>query len=74
MPIHPECQTRLRREIEENISNKRLGELEAHDLSPEKTPYLEAMVHETLRASRTNIGFSRRSESIFGISVFSLDL
>lgn len=60
MTIHPEIQHKLRSEV-----LKHLPEIQDRPPTMEELngiPYLEAVVHETLRLSRTASGYARESE------------
>ena len=57
-------QVKLREEIRKAIPHLQSGECSMEDVAPEKTPYLEALVHETLRHARVAVGVARRSTSV----------
>lgn len=61
MTSDPDVQVKLRGYIRTTLSSKQLGDLEMDDLTPDKTPFLEAMVYETLRFGRIAL-YARRGE------------
>ena len=70
LAAHPEIQIKLRRHIQSATGGAGAADDEASsaqlgmdDLTPEKTPYLEAVVHEVLRLGRVSIGYARTGES-----------
>jgi cytochrome P450 len=65
MTNHPKVQVKLRKHLFERLPSLELDEglhLTYQDLTAENVPYLEAVVHETLRLSRTASGFARGGE------------
>lgn len=57
-------QVKLREEIRKAIPHVQSGEYSMEDVAPEKIPYLEALVYETLRHARVAVGVARRSTSV----------
>jgi cytochrome P450 len=64
MANHPEVQYKLRRHVLERLPELQDRPPNFEDLSATNTPYLEAVVHETLRISRTAGGYARESKPI----------
>ncbi|OCF71108.1 hypothetical protein I204_08344 [Kwoniella mangroviensis CBS 8886] len=63
MTNNPSIQTKLRGHLLERLPQDTDMNMNFDDLSPANVPYLEAVVHETLRMARTAGGFLRDSES-----------
>ncbi|KAK1921790.1 cytochrome P450 [Papiliotrema laurentii] len=63
MANHPEVQYKLRRHVLERLPELQDRPPNFEDLSATNTPYLEAVVHETLRISRTAGGYARETTS-----------
>ena len=61
MTKQPELQVKLREHTRRTLSEEAIAAPGLDDLIPNKTPYLEAMVHETLRYGRVAI-YARRGE------------
>ncbi|CAD6585065.1 MAG: hypothetical protein TREMPRED_004040 [Tremellales sp. Tagirdzhanova-0007] len=59
MTNNPKMQIKLREHVQQQAYGKRFGELGLDDLTPEKTPYLEAIIHETLRHGRVSVAYGR---------------
>ncbi|ORY21756.1 cytochrome P450 [Naematelia encephala] len=59
MTNHPEVQRKLRKHMLEKLPEMQDRPPKFEDLNATNTPYLEAVVHETLRLSRTAGGYSR---------------
>ena len=64
MTINPDIQRKLRTHILESIPEIQDRPPTFDDLTPAKLPYLEAVVQETLRLSRTAGGYSREGVSL----------
>jgi cytochrome P450 len=64
MTNHPEVQHKLRRHLIERIPGIADWPISNSDLSPINTPYLEAVVWETLRVSMLVNGTAREGESL----------
>ena len=62
MTRHPELQVKFREYIRGALSEEALTSPGWDDLTPNKTPYLEAMIYETLRYGMIAV-FARRGES-----------
>jgi cytochrome P450 len=62
MTINPDIQRKLRNHIIEAMLELQDRPPTFDDLTPGKLPYLEAVVHETLRLSRTAGGVSREGQ------------
>ena len=60
---HPGIQVKLREHLHSALGHVQPGECSVEDVAPEKTPYLEALVHETLRVARIAVGVARRSKA-----------
>ena len=60
---HPEIQVKLRDYIK-SVCLDVDGEIQMAKIGAVQTPYLEAMVHETLRLSRASPGSARLGEQI----------
>jgi cytochrome P450 len=73
MTISPDVQHKLRNHILEVMPEVQDRPPTLEDLTPGKMPYLEAVVQETLRLSRTAGGYSREGmfESNFSIIYFT---
>lgn len=69
MTIHPEVQRKLRAHIQERIPDIQERVPTFEELNATNTPYLEAVVHESLRMSRTAGGYAREGESAYTDSV-----
>jgi hypothetical protein len=63
MTIFPDIQRKLRKHVLESMPELQDRPPTLEDLTPGKLPYLEAVVQETLRLSRTAGGYSRDGES-----------
>jgi cytochrome P450 len=63
MTVFPDIQRKLRKHILESMPELQDRPPTLEDLTPGKLPYLEAVVQETLRLSRTAGGYSRDGES-----------
>lgn len=63
MTINPEIQRKLRTSVLEALPEVQDRPPSFEDLTPAKLPYLEAVVQETLRLSRTAGGYSREGMS-----------
>ncbi|WVQ69524.1 uncharacterized protein L199_007744 [Kwoniella botswanensis] len=59
MTNNPSIQTKLRGHLLERLPENSDKNINFDDLSPANVPYLEAVVHETLRVARTAGGFLR---------------
>nr|XP_031860768.1 uncharacterized protein CI109_003812 [Kwoniella shandongensis]KAA5527840.1 hypothetical protein CI109_003812 [Kwoniella shandongensis] len=59
MTNHPEVQRKLRAHLYERLPDVQNGTPSFEELNAANTPYLEAVVHETLRLARTAGGVSR---------------
>jgi hypothetical protein len=59
MTVFPDIQRKLRKHILESMPELQDRPPTLEDLTPGKLPYLEAVVQETLRLSRTAGGYSR---------------
>lgn len=68
MTNHPEVQRKLRDHLIDRIPELQDRELTFDDVAATKVPYLEAVVQECLRLSRTAGGFAREGGSIFAES------
>lgn len=62
MTVHPDVQRKLRAHILDRIPDMQDRLPTFEDLNATNTPYLEAVVHETLRMSRTAGGYAREGE------------
>lgn len=65
MTINPEIQRKLRAHVIEAMPELQDRPPTFDDLTPAKLPYLEAVIQETLRLSRTAGGVSREGELDF---------
>lgn len=65
MTTHPEIQRKLRQHILDKIPEIQDRPPTYEELNPANVPYLEAVVHETLRISRTAGGYAREGESMY---------
>ena len=63
MTVFPDIQRKLRKHILDSMPELQDRPPTLEDLTPAKLPYLEAVVQETLRLSRTAGGYSRDGES-----------
>jgi cytochrome P450 len=63
MTNHPEIQIKLRKHILEKVPELSDRQPTFEDLNAVTTPYLEAVVHEALRLSRTASGYGRDGRS-----------
>jgi cytochrome P450 len=64
MTNHPEVQLKLRKHLNDVLPELQDRQPRFEDLNATKTPYLEAVVHEALRLSRTASGYGRDGESL----------
>lgn len=64
MTVYPEVQCKLRKSVLDAIPELQDRPPSFDDLTAAKLPYLEAVVQETLRLSRTAGGYSREGESL----------
>lgn len=62
MTNHPQVQHKLRKHLLERLPELQDRPLTFEDLTPAKVPYLEAVVSECLRLSRTASGAAREGE------------
>ena len=62
MTVFPDIQRKLRKHILDAMPELQDRPPTLEDLTPAKLPYLEAVVQETLRLSRTAGGYSRDGE------------
>lgn len=74
MTVFPEVQRKLRQSIHESMPELEDRPPTFEDLTPSKLPYLEAVVQETLRLSRTAGGYSRDGASFFAFRPSCLSL
>ena len=65
-------QIKLREHVQQQAYGKRFGELGLDDLTPEKTPYLEAIIHETLRHGRVSVAYGRVGECSLSVDFTGL--
>lgn len=70
MTNHPEVQRKLRQHVLEHLPEIQDRPPTFEDLT--KLPYLEAVVHETLRLSRTAGGYARESESLVSYTLLTI--
>jgi cytochrome P450 len=63
MTNHPEVQIKLKKHLKEVLPEMEDRQPRFEDLNAVNTPYLEAVVHEALRLSRTASGYGRDGES-----------
>ena len=71
MAYNPSLQIKLRKEILSTIPDMEHRVLTAEDVDPNKTPYLEAVVHESLRCGQNGIGFARSGENVHSNDLYS---
>lgn len=63
MTNHPEIQRKLRAHLLDRLPQLLDRAPTFDDLTTSNVPYLEAVIHETLRLSRTTPGYTREGES-----------
>ena len=68
MTNHPDVQHKLRAHLLERIPEVIERDITYDDVDPAKVPYMEAVVQECLRLSRTASGFLREGISIIILS------
>jgi cytochrome P450 len=64
MTVNPDVQRKLRAHVLERIPEVQDRPPTFEDLTPTKLPYLEAVIQETLRLSRTAGGYSREGKFV----------
>ena len=62
MTAHPDVQRKLRAHILERLPDIQERDPTFEELNATNTPYLEAVVHESLRMSRTAGGYAREGK------------